>query len=44
MEDCRDLLLNEDWVLGWEALRSQSPKLSKEDFIVRKPSYNNQEW
>lgn len=34
--DCRELVSNADWELGWEALKNLRPKLSKEDFLGRK--------
>ena len=35
-ESCRELVTDAEWVLGWEALRTLRPRLSREDFLTRK--------
>ena len=36
LDECRELLSEQDWVLGWQALVTLRPRLSLEDFLRRK--------
>ncbi len=33
---CRELLSEQDWILGWHALKTLRPDLKQEDFLKRK--------